>query len=90
MPKVIKKDFKIYKYAVGITKDDWKKVLLDTKVVTASNLEFLLRLYSIGDEVGPSELSKEKGLSNNYPYREVMMALGKRIKTIYESSRAFI
>ena len=81
MPKVIKKDFKIYKYAVGITKDDWKKVLLDTKVVTASNLEFLLRLYSIGDEVGPSELSKEKGLSNNYPYREVMMALGKRIKT---------
>ena len=81
MPKVIKKDFKIYKYSVGITKEDWKKILLDTKVVTASNLEFLLRLYSIGDEVGPAELGKEKGLSNNYPYREVMMALGKRIKT---------
>ena len=81
MPKVVKKDFKIYKFAVGISKDDWKSILLNTKIVTASNLDFLLRIYSIGDEVGPAELSKEKGLSNNYPYREVMMALGKRIKT---------
>ena len=80
-PKIVKKDFKIYKYSVDITKEDWESILLNTKVVTASNLDFLLRVYSIGDEVGPAELGKEKGFSANYPYKEVMMALGKRIKT---------
>lgn len=81
IPKTIKKDFKMYHQAVPISKEQWKALLLDTKVVTAGNLEFLLRVYSIGDEVGPIELGKEKGLSSKYPYKEVMMALGKRIKT---------
>lgn len=81
MPKIVKKDFKVYKFAVDISKETWKTILLDPKIVTASNLEFLLHIYSMGDEVGPGELSKESIYSTKYPYKEVIMALGKRIKT---------
>lgn len=81
MPKIVKRDFKLYKYGVDINKETWKTILLDQKIVTAGNLEFLLRVYAIGDQVGPLELGKEKGFSATYPYKEVMMALGKRIKT---------
>lgn len=81
LAKVAKKDYPIYHQAVSITCNEWKEMLVNTKIVTANNLDLLLRIYAIGDAVGPKELAKEEGYSNTYPYKEVIMALGKRIKT---------
>ena len=81
LPKVAKKDYPLYHQAIAITCDEWKEVVTNTKIVTANNLDLLLRIYTIGDAVGPKELAKEEGYSNTYPYKEVIMALGKRIKT---------
>lgn len=81
LPKIAKKDYLMYHQAVAITCDDWKKILVNEKIVTPNNLDLLLRIYAIGDAVGPKELAKEEGYSNTYPYKEVIMALGKRIKT---------
>ncbi|MEE1072395.1 MAG: hypothetical protein U0L26_08420 [Cellulosilyticum sp.] len=80
LPKMKKKEYPVYQKSVGITVEDWKRVLTNTKVVTANNLDLLLRIYAIGDQVGPKELSAEKGYSSTYPYKEVTTALGKRIK----------
>ena len=81
LPKVVKKDYPMYYQAVAITCSQWKEMVTNTKVVTANNLDLLLRIYAIGDEVGPKDLAKESGYSSTYPYKEVIMALGKRIKT---------
>ena len=81
LPKVVKKDYPMYYQAVSISCNQWKEMLINTKVVTANNLDLLLRIYAIGDQVGPKELAKENGYSSTYPYKEVIMALGKRIKT---------
>lgn len=80
LPKMKKKEYPIYQKSVGITVADWKSVLTNTKIVTANNLDLLLRIYAIGDQVGPKELSAEEGYSSTYPYKEVTTALGKRIK----------
>ena len=81
MPQLVKKDYKLYQLAVPISIAEWKTLLTDEKVVTPNNLDLILRIYTIGDEVGPKELAKETGYSATYPYKEVMTALGKRIKT---------
>lgn len=81
LPKMKKKEYPIYQKSVGISVEDWKRVLTNTKVVTANNLDLLLRIYAIGDQVGPKELSAETGYSSTYPYKEVTTALAKRIKT---------
>lgn len=81
LPKVEKKEYPMYHQAVGVKCDEWKEIITNTKVVTANNLDLLLRIYAIGDAVGPKELAKEEGYSTTYPYKEVIMALGKRIKT---------
>ena len=80
LSKMKKKEYPIYQKSVGISIEDWKSILTNTKVVTANNLDLLLRIYAIGDQVGPKELSAEEGYSSTYPYKEVMTALGKRIK----------
>ena len=80
LPKVKQKDYPMYNQAIDISVEQWKTLLQNTKVVTANNLDLLLRIYSIGDAVGPKELAKEEGYSNTYPFKEVTMALGKRIK----------
>ena len=80
LPKIKKKEYPVYQKSVGITVDDWKRILTNTKIVTANNLDLLLRIYAIGDQVGPKELSAEEGYSSTYPYKEVTTALGKRIK----------
>jgi len=80
LPKVAKKDYPIYNQAISITCENWKEIVTNTKIVTPNNLDLLLRIYAIGDAVGPKELAKEEGYSNTYPYKEVIMALGKRIK----------
>lgn len=80
LPKVKKKDYPLYHQSVDILVNDWKMLLLDKKVVTANNLDLLLRIYAIGDGVGPKELAQEEGYSATYPYKEVVMALAKRIK----------
>lgn len=76
-----KKEYVLYHQNIPISKEDWKALLMNTKVVTANNLDLLLRIYAIGDEVGPKELSQEQGYSSTYPYKEVVTALGKRIKS---------
>ncbi len=81
LPKMKVKEYPIYQKGVGISVEDWKRVLTDSKVVTSNNLDLLLRIYAIGDEVGPKELSTEEGYSSTYPYKEVITALSKRIKT---------
>lgn len=81
LPKVTKKEYPIYNQAISITCDEWKAAITNDKIVTANNLDLLLRIYAIGDAVGPKDLAKEEGYSNTYPYKEVIMALGKRIKT---------
>lgn len=81
LPKVEKKEYPMYHQAIGVKCDEWKGILTNTKVVTANNLDLLLRIYAIGDAVGPKELAQEEGYSTTYPYKEVIMALGKRIKT---------
>ncbi|MBE6022307.1 MAG: hypothetical protein E7231_03615 [Cellulosilyticum sp.] len=80
LPKMKKKEYTIYKKSVGISVEDWKSILTNSKIVTANNLDLLLRIYAIGDEVGPKELSQEEGYSSTYPFKEVTTALGKRIK----------
>lgn len=80
LPKMKVKEYPIYQKGVGISVEDWKRVLVDRKIVTPNNLDLLLRIYAIGDEVGPKELSTEEGYSSTYPYKEVITALGKRIK----------
>lgn len=81
LPKVEKKEYPMYHQTIGVKCDEWKEILINTKVVTANNLDLLLRIYAIGDAVGPKELAQEEGYSTTYPYKEVIMALGKRIKT---------
>lgn len=81
LSEIKKKEYPIYQKAVDISVEQWKNLLQDSKVVTANNLDLLLRIYEIGDEVGPNELAREEGYSNTYPYKEVATALGKRIKT---------
>ncbi|MBP3887988.1 MAG: hypothetical protein J6F30_10160 [Cellulosilyticum sp.] len=81
LPKMKVKEYPIYQKGVGISVEDWKRVLTNSKVVTPNNLDLLLRIYAIGDEVGPKELSTEEGYSSTYPFKEVITALGKRIKT---------
>ena len=81
LPKMKVKEYPIYQKGVDISVEDWKGVLVNSKVVTPNNLDLLLRIYAIGDEVGPKELSVEEGYSSTYPYKEVVMALAKRIKT---------
>ena len=80
LPKMSKKEYPIYQQSVGITVSDWKNMLTNVKIVTANNLDLILRIYAIGDNVGPKELNAEEGYSSTYPYKEVIMALGKRIK----------
>ena len=80
LPKIDKKEYPIYQKSVGITVSDWKEMLTNVKIVTANNLDLLLRIYAIGDNVEPKELNAEEGYSSTYPYKEVVMALGKRIK----------
>ncbi len=80
LPKIKKKEYPMYYQSVDILVNDWKVLLLDQKVVTANNLDLLLRIYAIGDSVGPKELAQEDGYSVTYPYKEVVMALAKRIK----------
>lgn len=81
LPKVDKKDYPMYHKAVKISVEQWKELLINTKVITANNLDLLMRIYSMGDGIGPKELVQEEGYSSTYPYKEVTMALGKRIKT---------
>lgn len=81
LPKVEKKEYPMYHQTIGVKCDEWKEILINTKVVTANNLDLLLHIYAIGDAVGPKELAQEEGYSTTYPYKEVIMALGKRIKT---------
>lgn len=81
LPEIKQKDYIIYNQNVSISKEDWKALLTNIKVVTVNNLDLLLRIYEIGDEVGPKELSQEVGYSSTYPYKEVVTALGKRIKS---------
>lgn len=80
LPKTSKKEYPIYQQSVGISVSDWKDMLTNVKIVTANNLDLILRIYAIGDHVGPKELNAEEGYSSTYPYKEVIMALGKRIK----------
>ena len=80
LPKTSKKEYPIYQQSVGIRVSDWKDMLTNVKIVTANNLDLILRIYAIGDHVGPKELNAEEGYSSTYPYKEVIMALGKRIK----------
>lgn len=80
LPKSMLKNYSLYNKAVDISVEQWKENLLDTKIVTPNNLDLILRIYSIGDGVGPKELSEEPGYSSTYPYKEVVMTLAKRIK----------
>ena len=80
LPKIQKKEYTIYQKSAGISVEDWKSLLTNSKVVTPNNLDLLLRVYAIGDNVGPKELSAEEGYSSTYPYKEVASALGKRVK----------
>lgn len=80
LPKIKKKEYPIYQKSVGISVEDWKSVLLNEKTVTANNLDLLLRVYGIGDGVGPNDLAAEEGYSSTYPYKEVVTALAKRVK----------
>ena len=80
LSKTSKKEYPIYQQSVGISVSDWKDMLTNVKIVTANNLDLILRIYAIGDHVGPKELNAEEGYSSTYPYKEVIMALGKRIK----------
>ena len=80
LKRVKKKEYPIYQKGVGISVEEWKGLLTDPKIVTANNLDLLLRIYEIGDEVGPNDLAAEEGYSTTYPYKEVATALGKRVR----------
>lgn len=78
------KAYTLYHEALPVTTEMWKEVLVKENIVTAKNLDLLLRIYLIGDEVMPSELSIEEGYTATYPYGEVVTALARRLKNQFK------
>ncbi len=75
-----KKLYQYCDYDIAVTTDMWKDVVVNSQLVSAKNLDLLLRIYLIGDDVTSEELCKEEGYTATYPYKDVVSAMAKRIK----------
>ncbi|OON96337.1 MAG: hypothetical protein ATN36_05670 [Epulopiscium sp. Nele67-Bin005] len=66
---------------VNISVEEWSELFLNQKIFTAKNQDMLLRMYLAGGRaIRNTDLCGEEGYSTKYPYKEVIMSLGKRIK----------
>ena len=74
------KDYTIYNQPLEIDKNTWKELFINNTVFTDKNKDLVLRIYLIDGSVESQELAIEDGYTSKYPYKEVILALGKRIK----------
>ncbi|MEG1276469.1 MAG: hypothetical protein RSD26_00585, partial [Cellulosilyticaceae bacterium] len=74
------KDYPIYSRPIEITKETWKELFSNNVVFTDKNKDLVLRIYLMEGYVEAEDISEEEGYTNKYPYKEVVMALAKRIK----------
>lgn len=75
------KDYPIYSRPIEITKETWKELFSNNVIFTDKNKDLVLRIYLMEGYVEATDISEEEGYTNKYPYKEVIMALAKRIKS---------
>ncbi|MGL5380454.1 HNH endonuclease, partial [Clostridium sp.] len=80
MPIENKKEYILLNRPIDIDKETWKQLFSSDTVFPAKNKDLILRLVLINGYVEADEISKEEGYNSKYPYKEVVMALAKRIK----------
>ncbi|OON98768.1 MAG: hypothetical protein ATN35_00725 [Epulopiscium sp. Nele67-Bin004] len=76
------KEHKIYNEQALISTEQWSELFINQKIFTPKNQDLLIRMYLAGgNSIKRNDLMQEDGYPGTYPYKEVIMALGKRIKT---------
>ena len=74
------KPYTLYNKDLGITKEAWKELFIKTTVFSAKNQDLVLRVHLMGSGIEASDLASEEGYTATYPFKEVIIALAKRIK----------
>lgn len=80
IPMENKKEYILLNRPIDIDKETWKQLFISDTVFPAKNKDLILRLVLISGYVESNEISQEEGYNSKYPYKEVVMALAKRIK----------
>lgn len=78
--KIKAKEYTLYNKDLGITKEAWKEIFIKPNVFSAKNQDLILRVYLMGSGIEASDLANEEGYTATYPFKEVILALAKRIK----------
>lgn len=74
------KEYPLYSRPIEISKEMWKELFSNNAVFTDKNKDLVLRMYLMEGYVEPCDISEEEGYTSKYPYKEVVMALAKRVK----------
>lgn len=80
MAKIKAKEYTLYNKDLGITKEAWKQIFVKPTVFSAKNQDLVLRVYLMGSGIEANDLAHEEGYTATYPFKEVVLALAKRIK----------
>lgn len=78
--KIKAKEYTLYNKDLGITKEAWKEIFVKPTVFSAKNQDLILRVYLMGSGIEANDLANEEGYTATYPFKEVILALAKRIK----------
>lgn len=74
------KEYTLYNKDLGITKEAWKEIFIKPNVFSTKNQDLVLRVHLMGSGIEASDLANEEGYTATYPFKEVVLALAKRIK----------
>lgn len=74
------KPYTLYNKDLGITKDTWKEIFVKTNIFSAKNQDLVLRVHLMGSGIEAADLANEEGYTATYPFKEVVLALAKRVK----------
>lgn len=74
------KPYTLYNKDLGITKDTWKEIFVKTNIFSAKNQDLVLRVHLMGSGIEATDLANEEGYTATYPFKEVILALAKRVK----------
>ncbi|WP_157047853.1 HNH endonuclease [Cellulosilyticum ruminicola] len=74
------KPYTLYNKDLGITKEEWKEIFVKINVFSAKNQDLVLRVHLMGSGIEAADLASEEGYTATYPFKEVVLALAKRIK----------